>query len=304
MAKANAHMNAGPTVPANVKAVPYVPHKNLWTNLYKNTQLGHPNLIPKPPNGRTLVVVGGAPSVTKMYPEIAEKAKNGSVDIIAVNAMHDILLYEKEIPVTYSLVVDPRPKHAAYFTKPSKDVEYWAASQCDESVFKNLTGQNVKIWHCMNSTYEFPILKAYSVTKNDEDFLLVRCGSTAGLAAISMGYSQGYRDFIVYGLDSSYTDDGGQHHAYSTSQADENVVDVEVDGRKFKCVMWMIQQSKDFEEIFWALADANILVRGDGMIPYVWTKCHLRKKKNWPLPLYLYQTGTRCNIPGIMEKLV
>lgn len=302
---ADAKQAAQPMVPmpANVKAQPYIPHKNLWGNIYNNIGRGHPNLVPKAPHGRTLIVVGGAPSVAKQYPEIAEKAKNPENDIIAINAMHDILFYEKELPVRYSLVVDPRPKHAKYVAKPYDGIEYWIASQCDQSVFKNLDGHNVKLWHCMNSGQEYAMLKAYSVNNKDEDFLLVRCGSTAGLAAITIGYSQGYRNFIVYGLDSSYTDDGKQHHAYQTSQVDENVVDVEVDGRKFKAVLWMIQQSKDFEEIFWALPDATITVRGDGMIPYVWTKCWLKKKKNWPLPLYLYQTGTRCNLPGVGDKL-
>lgn len=286
----------------NVVGQPYLAHRYMMRNLLH--ALGRPNvpqLVPQAAHDRTLLVVAGGQSVTGLYKEIAERAKDPNTDVYTCNAMHDILR-EMGIPVKFHLVVDPREKHLKYVQKPHKDTTYWIASQVDPRVFDALEGHNVYQWHCCNTGLEMSPLLGFAEL-NNTNFLLIRTGCTAGLCGLTVGYSQGYRKFVLYGFDSCYSDDGTKHHAYDTDQVDTNVQDVVIAGKQFKAVYWMIQQGKDFNNLFEQLHDADIVVRGDGMIPYAWAQLYINKKKNPALPGAVYNTRYQSTIKEVFDKM-
>lgn len=294
----------GKEIVKNVKVIAqsYLTHRHMMKHLlHALGRTNVPQLTAKPAHGRTLLVVAGGQSVKSLYGEIAERAKDPNTDVYTCNAMHDILR-EQGIPVKYHLIVDPREKHLAYVQKPHKDTTYWIASQADPRVFDALAGYNVYQWHCCNTGLEMSPLLGFAEI-NDTNFLLVRTGCTAGLCGLSIGYSQGYRNFVLYGFDSCYSDDGKKHHAYETDQVDTNVQDVVVNGRTFKAVYWMIQQGKDFNNLFEHLHDAEIVVRGDGMIPHAWTQLYLHKKKHPFLPGAAFNTRYQTSIPHVVDKM-
>jgi len=286
----------------NIKGGTYLPHRVMMKQMLSTLGTDIPQLTAKAAHDRTLVVVAGGQSVTKYYKEIKEHAARPDVDVYACNAMHDILLYEQGIPVKYALVVDPRTKHIKYVQRPHKDVTYWISSQCDPGVFEALKGQNVHQWHCMYTGKELSTLLGFAEL-NDTNFLLVRTGCTAGLCGITIGYSQGYRKFIMYGFDSCYTDDGKVHHAYDTDQVDNRVQPVMIEGKKFQMVFWMVQQCKDFDNLYHQLHDASFNVRGDGVIPYIWAKMEIRKKKNPLLPISTFTDRYHTSVPDMVDKM-
>ncbi len=294
----------GKEVVKNVQVVgqPYLPHRHMMKHLLHALGRNVPQLTPKAANDRTLLIVAGGQSVKSLYGEIAERSKDPNTDVFTVNAMHDILR-DKGIPVRYQLVVDPREKHLAYVQNPHKDTTYWIASQVDPKVFDALEGYDVHQWHCCNTGLEMSPLLGFAEL-NDTNFLLVRTGCTAGLCGLTVGYSQGYRKFIMYGFDSCYTDNDTKHHAYETDQVDTNIQDVVVNGRKFRAVYWMIQQGRDFNNIFDQLIDAEIIVRGDGMIPHAWTELYLNRKRNPPLPATIYNTRYQSTLPHMQNNMV
>ena len=249
--------------PTKMKSKPFVPHEVIAGQIMRNlnSEIATPLSVQKA-HDRELVIVAGAPSLMDHLDEIKELSKQDNVDIVAVNGTHDILARNK-IDFQYMIVVDPRIKHLKHVKRPIKAVEYWIASQCHPKVFETLKDNDVRIWHINNRKYELQLMAAWHTWKK-EPFILAISGSTAGLSAWTIGYSQGYRTFHMFGFDSCLNDKG-EHHAYANTIKD--VTNFEVDGKPFKTTRWMVQQMQDFQVMFNLMRPAcKLITYGEGMI--------------------------------------
>lgn len=202
------------------------------------------------------VIVGGGPSLQRTLPEIQWRKSIGQT-IIAVNGSAKFLNAHGIKPDMH-VVIDARPENAAFLRAPSD--QQFIASQCAGETFD--AASNPTLFH-MN------IPGIDDIIPNDRMAHLISSGTTVGLAAMAIAYTQGYRAIHLHGFDSSIDE---RHHAYVQPQNDDDaVVEAMVEGVTFKSTPWMIKQVQQFQELALQLADVGVVitVAGDGLLPFV-----------------------------------
>ena len=225
----------------------------------------------------TLLICGGAPSLAdelKTIRKLSKKAK-----ILSCNKTHDYLLARK-IKSDYSCLLDPKEWVADYVQKPHKKCKYLVAGQCHPTVFDNLRSSNVILWHAGVDYYgeEFPT-KILSLEYPQRNWQTIAGGTTVGLRSVLVGYLLGYRDFRLFGFDSSLRKD--KAHAYSKpkpfdAREGEIMLQSKLGTETFKTNSHMARQCIDFEHMIEKIAGfikakkfdpINIKVYGTGLLP-------------------------------------
>lgn len=212
----------------------------------------------KPAHDKHVVIVGGGPSLKDTIDEVKWRHSLGQT-VIAINGSGEFL-YKHGIIADIQVIIDAR-KHNSRFMNPLWSKERYLASQCDESVF-DVSGSRTTLFHMNTTAIE-------SIIPKDREAHLISSGTTVGLAAMAIAYTQGYRAIHLHGFDSSYSEN---HHAYSQPENDGDVtVEVSVGDRTFKCAAWMAAQAQQFQDIALQLAQEGVIitVAGDGLIPYI-----------------------------------
>lgn len=150
-----------------------------------------------------MAIVGGGPSLEDTLGEITGY-------VAAVNKAHDYLI-SKGMNVHACGLVDPAPWLSNYIT-PKKGATYFVASLCHAFVFDKLAEHNVVLWHASQGE---------KVPMNDivpSGSVMIPGGTTMAVRWLDLGYALGFREFDLFGLDSSHR--GAKHHAYDFPQDD------------------------------------------------------------------------------------
>ena len=218
-----------------------------------------------PEHDRQVCIVGGGPSLVDTLDELKWRKSIGQ-RIWALNGVAGFLL-KQGIVADAALIVDARPENARFLEGLAPETAAFIASQCHPSVFDaaDANNLNVVLWH-VNSPGMVDIL----ADEVQRPVHLIGGGTTVGLNAMVMGFAAGYRNFHLYGFDSSYRD--ASHHAYTQPQNnDDRVIDALYNDHKFRTTAWMAQQVSDFQDLVpGLLADGCIVtVAGDGLLQTV-----------------------------------
>lgn len=200
----------------------------------------------------TFVVAASGPSLPSFVDQIKDEQRQGR-PICAVNGAYDHLVKNGVYP-NLALTVDPRPM-PDNFSQPHEDTIFLLASRANPEVFDRLKDSKVMLWHSYGSLDE---AKAYKGRPS------IGGGSTSGMRAITMGYILGFRNFVLYGMDSCLAEDRLTKR-FTGEQAGQ-VVDVIVGGRTFYCNGAMAQQANEFQELFRTFPGIQIEAKGDGLI--------------------------------------
>lgn len=209
-----------------------------------------------PAHDRQAVIVAGGPSLKDTLGEIVWRESLGQT-IIAVNGAA-AWLNEREITPDIHVIIDARPENAQFLS--ARSFSQFIASQCAPETFE--AARNATLFH-MNLPGVAKLLP------NGRPAHLISSGTTVGLAAMAVAYTQGFRAIHLYGFDSSYT---SGHHAYPQTQNDSDaVVEVIVEGKAFKAAPWMVKQAQQFQELAAQLVAAGVVitVAGDGLLPFI-----------------------------------
>lgn len=203
------------------------------------------------------VIVGGGPSLKSTLHEIRALVAKGAT-VFALNGAAKHLICEG-IPVHHQIILDARKENASFIVPVES---YYIASTCAPELFEGL--QNVTLFHphVLNISEYLP--------ENGKPLHLIGGGSSIGMIAPPLVYTQGHREMHFFGYDSSYKD--GEHHAYPQSLNDNEVtVDVVCSGKTFKCAAWMVTQAEEFQKLATNLAElgCEIMVHGSGLIPHI-----------------------------------
>ncbi len=203
----------------------------------------------------TLVVVGSSPSLPASLGEIRAEREKGR-PICAVNGAHDFLCEHGIIPELF-LSVDPRDIRHNLKHKNAQTV-YLLASRLAPEVFDHLKECKVALWHSYGKADEFEFVKTKAT-------FVIGGGPTSGLRAISVGYlALGYRNFILFGMDSCNDAQGRKRFDSGTVSINTDVV---VGGRTFICNMAMADQANTFQRATYGfLPGIHLDVRGDGLL--------------------------------------
>jgi len=241
---------------AELEAVANTNYETTRANILRVCRLGPPQIEILPAHDRQCVIVAGGPSVHNTLPEIRRRIADGQ-DVFAVNGSA-AWLNQRDIVPDAHFIIDARPENARFLDSVTK--KQFLASQVDRKCHMKTT--NAAIFH-MNTEGIADILP------EGQEYHLISSGTTVGLAAMAVAYTQGYRVMHLHGFDSSYEDN---HHAYPQKQNDaDQVLDVVVEGRKFKAAPWMVKQAQQFQELALQLSQVGVIitVAGDGLLPHI-----------------------------------
>ena len=232
---------------------------------YQNTEKG------------TLLICGGGPSLADDLATIRKMSKKAK--ILACNKTHDYLVARKIKP-DYGCLLDPKEWVADYVQKPHKKGKYLVAGQCHPTVFDNLRSSNVILWHAGVDYYgeEYPSKVLYEEFAN-RTWKVVPGPTTVGLRSLLVGYLLGFRDFRLFGFDSSLRND--KAHAYNKPKPpDAREGDVALQSKlgkeMFKTNSHMAKQCMDFESLLEKIGELiqmkafdpiKIEVHGTGLLP-------------------------------------
>lgn len=199
----------------------------------------------QPTREGNVCIVGGGPSLADTIEELRWRQSIGQL-VWATNATFSYLM-ERGIMPDAHVILDSRPENLA-FLRPTQGVTYYVNIRCHPSLFDALAGHDVVMY----------------------DFASAGTGTTVGLKALYLAGFSGFRNFHLYGMDSSYR--GAENHAYPQPLNDgENIVEVTAEGKKFKCAAWMLTQAEEFQQIAASFAEqgCTITVAGDGLLPLI-----------------------------------
>lgn len=211
------------------------------------------------------VVVGSGPSLPDFIDEIKQERAKGR-PICAVKGAHDFLC-EQGVEPDLFLSVEPKPK-LDQLKCANQNTTYLLASRCDPSMFDHLAGKRVICWHSWSNNENWKELKGK---------LLIGGGTTSGLRAVTFGYVQGYRNFILYGMDSCLADD--RKTKRFTGEHAGVVVDRIVDDKTFWCNGAMALQADEFQEYYRTMPDIHFEVKGKGLLAAI---VEARGKRGYP----------------------
>lgn len=229
--------------------------------------------------GRTCAIVCGAPSMKDHLRDIRAQKRWGA-RIVTVNNAWRYLVANGVTPDVH-VMLDARPENAEFLRGAPKSMRILLASQCHPDVFDmaEAEGLEVVLWHNGYGDNErvLEILRPWWDGVDQKPCILVPGGSTVGLRSLWLAAYSGFRTIHLYGIDSSYADDGA-HHAYAQTLNDqENVLEVVRGEKRYRCAPWMVRQAAELAETWHDLlnhteldgssAPVTLHVHGRGLIP-------------------------------------
>ena len=199
---------------------------------------GLPDVQPHQPlKDKALVVLASGPS----GPAALEKMLETGIDfdLMALNGAYNVALGRGLTP-KYFAMLDARAVNVNFLDDPRKETKFYVASQCAPDVFEVLRKNDVTVFH-MNTP-------AARETVPDPAVFFGGNAGTIGSTALSLACELGYRHLILLGYDSSLASNGSSHSRYQPQNADQGLIDVELDGRHYWTTPALADQVMTFFE--------------------------------------------------------
>jgi hypothetical protein len=255
-------------VPEVVCSINEDPEK-IRKNIRVNIKRGLPQVEPYETQDKVIGLAVGGVTLEETFPDLLEKKKNG-MPVIAVNGSHEYCVRNGLSP-SAMVMLDSREFNSRFIYPILDNCKYFISSQCHPSVFEKLEvglrlidRKQVWIWHCAGDTDNEDLLKE----QYGDNYFPVMGGSTVTLRAIHLFRMLGFSKFEVYGFDSCII---GQHHAYEQKENDgEQVIDVVVADKEFKCTAAHYHQAQEFVQMTGKTGEFyDLAVHGDGLIAHI-----------------------------------
>ena len=236
-------------------------------NIRKNIELDIEQITPYETQWDAVVaLVGGGVSLEETFDILVERYKEG-MPVITVNGSYKYCM-DNGLRPAGMVMLDPREFNKRFVDPMHEDCKYFISSQCEPSVFEKLKGKNVYMWHCNTGEEETVSILNERYGEAHKDYFPIFGGSTVMLRSIHLLRILGFPKFEIFGFDSCIM---GGHHAYEQPENDdEEVIDLVVGDKHFKCSVAQYCQAKEFIEMVAATgAHYEMVVHGDGLIAYI-----------------------------------
>jgi hypothetical protein len=230
--------------------------------------------IPHEKNNKTLVIVGGAPSLKDNIGDLKAKIRTGA-HVLTTNGTLKYL-QTKGVKPDYHAQFDAKIESAGFVDSPPNDITYLIGSMSNPQVLDNLKDRRVILWH---GGFDMDEMQKVLTPYQHRPIVVIGGGYSIGIRALSIGYQMGYRKFVMYGVDSCFHED--QHHAYDQPQNNGDApVKAMYEGKEYSVAPWMYRQAMNFEENYRELTrlGCTIKIIGEGLIPDMCN--HLNSLKN------------------------
>lgn len=239
------------------------------SNIRHNLAQGVPTLEAEGEKDGSCVIVGGSPSINRMVDRIRGFDRPGN----RILAMNDAVLWlaRHGIQAHGCVVREIASEGGAGLLKTPPACRYYIASNAHPGWLDGLRGQDCVLWHSPSLIGDVELIHEL-----DPDGLMITGGVSAALRSIGIGRAMGYRNFHLFGVDSSLGEGmhGSATHAYEDRPNETNGCrEIWVNGRNFQATDYWIQQSlglieqvADYERLGF---DVNVSVHGDGLLPWL-----------------------------------
>lgn len=207
---------------------------------------------------RPVALCGSGPSLREHIEEVKK------FDVFAVNSAHKFLLENGVVP-KYTMIWDC-DRICAQFAVPHPDTTFLIASRCHPEVFERLKGCKVVVWHACGDHNILDFMEKNGVTEP-----LINGGTTGITRGIYVAFAIGYREFHLFGGDSSYKDD--QSHVAGSLVHEQRMRVMVNGGAKWfdSTPQWaaQIEEMKIMVPMFKQNAGTEMYAYDDGMMGYV-----------------------------------
>ena len=203
-----------------------------------------------------------------------DEIRDLDIMMFSCNGTHDFLT-DNQITPDFFVMLDARPCND--FAKiPQKDCVYFLASQCHPNVFDRFKSYNVMLWH---TEHEWLPKKAIERQGRDH-FGYVSAKGSVGLTSIGLAYTLGFREFHLYGFDSSFEE---SQHSYKQEQNEnDEIVTHEINGKLFRSTPALMGQIWNFintEKLLKELG-CTIVMKSEGLVKEIYEQLQRDRKAN------------------------
>lgn len=233
-------------------------------NMAAACKYGYPIVMDmQKPHDTVLAIAGAGPSLKDSLSELITTQKNGG-HVCAINESHDWLV-KNGIEPDSVVYIEVAPWPVPLFNEKTENTVYYVSSASDKSTFDHLAGRNIVVWHAWHGIGE------EVVVKNGGGGAIVYGGCTPAMRAIHLGIVLGYRNFELFGMESSYetashVDREGEREGWESDQT----LEIYCAGRMFKTKPYLASQANDFGKIVKRYGNLiSFKVHGDGLLPHL-----------------------------------
>lgn len=211
---------------------------------------------------RPLVIFASGPSGPPALDAILNSGM--AFDLMALNGAYNVAVANGYLP-DYFAMLDARAANVNFITDPQHETDFYIASQCSPDVFEALRDHEVTIFH-LNCP-------AARETVPGPAVFFGGSAGTIGTTALALACELGYRHLILVGYDSSLARNGASHSRYQPQNANQMLIDVELDGRTYWTTPALADQVMTFFEwtnvLHQTYPGLVIDVKGEGLF-YDW----------------------------------
>lgn len=216
-------------------------------------------LEPADKHRKRAIIACYGPSLKNTISHLKEEAAEIDSTVVSVSGAHDFLIENGLAPAIH-VECDPRPHKADNITRSRDGVAYYIASCCHPNMFDRLEGADVRLWHVQTAEHQ-----AQLVALGESPQTIISGGGSVGLRAIPLLYALGYRDFSIYGMDCSFTEDGAQWAGKHAGKA-HDVCQIRCGNRVMISSPILLTYATNFFEIVQKASDATFTLHGDGLL--------------------------------------
>jgi 2-polyprenyl-3-methyl-5-hydroxy-6-metoxy-1,4-benzoquinol methylase len=204
------------------------------------------------------IFCGSGPSLADSLGEIDEIRTRGGI-VFAMNGATNFLA-GKGVYADYQVICDAR-EATGDLVGPAK--HHLFASQVHPSLFEKKP--DAILFHVDIG------LPAEELPTHDHEYVMVGSNGSVGNVALTLAYAMGYREFHVFGYDSSFR--GNDSHAMSQPMnALEPITEVEYAGKKYTVTFTMKSAADVFPRLAYQMETlgCSFAVYGDGFVQDRW----------------------------------
>lgn len=240
------------------------PEKEIEENV-RFSSLSYPNWMQcKDAHNRSAVMIGGGGSINDFIEDIRELQDDGAA-VFAMNAASH-WARQHGIEPDCQVIIDAKEETSTLVDSEARN--HFFASRCNQKTLDRAT--SLTLFHMEHGNIE-SLLPKQRVDQGG--YVLVGGDTSVGTCALCVAFTQGFRDFHVFGYDSSHRDK--QSHAYKQLMNNNMpTMEIERGGRKFISSIAMSKQPDSFMAYTKALKaeGCTFNVYGDGLLQTIYNE--------------------------------
>lgn len=215
-----------------------------------------------PEHEGSCVIVAGGPSAADHVDDIGRLADEPLNLLCSINCMHS-WLHERGLHPNIHVIFEPDVDVYQLLGMPRLATAYYVCSQCPPRIFRALDGHRVVLWHY----WDIDVAYDRAVAELFPGEFMIGGGYPTLFRTMNIAIMLGYREFDLFGVDCSFTDDEHQHVAGYPTRPEMAPVDYAYDGKTYRTLGALVLQAEMIEKFCAEAREVRVRVHGSGLLP-------------------------------------